>query len=151
MNDTSLQTFQEEATIKLSLPSELGYEKLVRHTISWLANRLQLPSSRMADMQTAVSEACINAIEHGNQALSRLRVKVTLTVTAEYFEAVVADQAAAPFRPPAAPPATIQDKIAGVAPARGMGLMLIEGLVDECGFLAEEPGFGNRFRLRIYN
>ncbi len=141
---------ERAATIELSLPSELGYEKLVRQMVVWLAQRLEVAAATIANIQTALSEACINAIEHGNQALARLRVGVAMTVTPEYFEAIVSDAGISPFCPPEQPPASMEQKLAGLAPARGMGLMLIHQLVDEAGFLACEPGEGNRFRMRIY-
>jgi len=143
-------TREQANTIELSLPSELGYEKLVRQTISWLAPHLRLAAARVADLQTAVSEACINAIEHGNQLLAHLRLHVTIRVAPTYLEVVVADEGIVRFRPPAAPAAAIEDKLAGLTPARGMGLMLMQQLVDEADFLADERGTGNGVRLRIY-
>jgi serine/threonine-protein kinase RsbW len=136
--------------IRLCLPSELGCEKLVRQAISWLAPHLQLAAARIADLQTAVSEACINAVEHGNRMLSHLRVSVTLRVTETYLEVVVIDQGIVCFRPPTTPPPSIEDKLGGLAPARHMGLLLMQQLVDEADFVAAEPGRGNRVRLRIY-
>jgi serine/threonine-protein kinase RsbW len=141
---------EQATTIELSLPSQLGYEKLVRQAISWLAPHLQLAAARVADLQTAVSEACINAIEHGNQLLSHLRLDVTFHVTDTYLEVVVADEGVVSFRAPATPPAPIEAKLAGLAPARRMGLLLMEQLVDEADFAAGEAGEGNRVRLRIY-
>ena len=136
--------------IEFGLPSELGVEKLVRHALAWLLARWDIATARVADLQTAVSEACINAIEHGNQAQAQRRIGVTTTVTSGYVEVVVEDEGLTPYALPMAPPATIEHKLAGLAPARGMGLPLIGQLVDECGFLGAAPGAGNRFRLRIY-
>ena len=140
----------QDIAIELSLPSQLGYEKLVRQTIAWLTRRGELAAARIADLQTAVSEACINAIEHGNQALASLRLNVTLRLTPEYLEVVVRDTGVKRLLPPMAPPASIEQKLAGLAPARGMGLMLMRQLVDEVDFAAEEPEQGNYVRLRIY-
>ena len=142
--------WKQVTTIELSLPSELGYEKLVREIIAWLAPYLELAAARIADLQTAVSEACINAIEHGNRLLAHLRLGVTLHVTEDYLEVVVADEGAVRFSPPSAPVVSIEDMLAGLVPTRGMGLMLMRQLVDEIDFLAAEGGQGNRVRLRIY-
>jgi serine/threonine-protein kinase RsbW len=132
------------------LPNELGYEKLVRQAIAWLAPQLQLTAARVADLQTAVSEACINAIEHGNRMLAHLRLGVTLHMTESYLEVVVSDAGIVRFLPPSEPAPSIEQKLAGLAPARCMGLMLMLQLVDEVDFLAAESGRGNRVRLRIY-
>src|SRR3712207_6804746 len=54
-------------TITLSLPSAFGYEALAREMLAWVGAHGGLDASRLADVQTAVCEACINAIEHGNE------------------------------------------------------------------------------------
>jgi anti-sigma regulatory factor (Ser/Thr protein kinase) len=48
-----------------------------------------------------------------------------------------------------APAAGIDLKLRGLAPRRGMGLMMISQLVDEAGFTESHDG-GNRFRLVLY-
>jgi serine/threonine-protein kinase RsbW len=136
-------------TFELSMPGQLGCEKLVRHMIGWLGPRLNFSSARVADIQTAVSEACINAIEHGNQGRAQLRVTVIFTITHNHLEAVILDAGITQYRPSTMPPASIHDKIADRASARGMGLMLIGALADEAEFLAPVPGQGNRFRIRF--
>lgn len=141
---------QQAITIELSLPSELGYEKMVRQMISRLASQLHLAAARTADLQTAASEACINAIEHGNRMLKHLRLNVTLHLTRTYLEVVVVDEGLTRLLPPSTPPASIEEKLAGLATARGMGLLLMQQLVDEADFLCSEPGKGNCVRLRIY-
>ena len=139
-----------DCTIELALPSELGAEKRVRQTLAQVGAELQLGSARLADLQTAVSEACINAIEHGNQLRRDLRLDVTLRVAATHLEVLIRDAGVVPFHPPLTPPASIQDKLAGHAPARGMGLLLMQQLVDEVDFRAAAPGTGNCVRLRLY-
>lgn len=136
-------------TIELSLPSELGYEKLARQTVAWIGPRLGLDAARVADMQTALSEACINAIEHGNANLADRRVEVIFHYSAGHLDAVIADEGVQPYEE-CGPPATIDQKIAGLAPARGMGLMLIDQLVDEAGFLPADDARGNRYWMRVY-
>ena len=138
------------ATFELSLPSQLGYEKLVRHTLAWLLPGWGLSAARTADLQTATSEACINAIEHGNRGVSELHVQVALSFTHDHVDAVVIDQGIASVPDPEPVAANIEQKLMGLAPARGMGLALIRGLVDEAGFLPPQPGMGNRFHLRVY-
>lgn len=151
VSHTSHPPVAEPPTIfKLVLPSRLGAEKLVRHTLAWLLPRLGFDASRTADIQTAASEACINAIEHGNQESADLQVNVILSVTPECLDVVVSDDGAFDYRASDCPPATIEQKVAGLAPARGMGLMLMRALVDEVGFLPDTAGQGNCCRLRVY-
>ncbi len=40
-------------------------------------------------------------------------------------------------------------KLQGLAPLRGMGLMMIAQLVDEAGFIESQEG-GNNFRLVLH-
>ena len=143
-------THEWETSFELLIPNELGYEKLVRQTLAWLLPRLGFEAARVADVQTAVSEACINAIEHGNDGLPDRRVRITLGYTQDQFYAVIADEGVRPCDVCDVAPATITQKIAGLAPARGMGLMLIRALVDEVRMLPPEPGQGNRCWLRVY-
>ena len=138
------------ATIELSLPNVLGFETLARHTVSWLGSRLGFDASRIADIQTAVCEACINAIEHGNQNAPGRRVHVAFTYAGDHLDAVIVDEGATPYWPSESGPATIEQKLAGFAPARGMGLMLISQLCDEAGFLPAAPDAGNRYWMRMY-
>ncbi len=142
-------TDDQVTAFELSLPSELGYEKLVRHTVAWLGSQLHFDAARIADLQTALSEACINAIEHGNRRQPGRRVGVAFSVTSTHLEAVVADEGICRYRP-SETCASIEQKLAGLAPERGMGLMLIGNLVDEAGFLPARRGRGNRYRMRMY-
>ena len=46
---------------------------------------------RVEDLKTAVAEACINAIEHGNRLNEKLNVGVVLSVNADTLEVKVID------------------------------------------------------------
>lgn len=141
---------EQPITIEFSIPNQLGYEKLARHTLAWLGPRLGLDAARLADVQTAVSEACINAIEHGNQSAIGRRVHVVFSYAQDHFDAVIADEGMTRYHETGTGTATIEQKIAGLVPARGMGLFLISQLVDEAGFLPQTVDNGNRYWLRIY-
>ena len=67
---------QSTPAIFLTFPSELGYERLARDTVAAFAVRLGFDSERVENLKTALSEACINAIEHGNALLPGLRISV---------------------------------------------------------------------------
>lgn len=140
-----------QVSIELMIPSELGYEKVARDTIGTLGRRMGFDPERVEDLRTALSEACINAIEHGNQKQSHRRIRVVCTISANRMVIVVSDEGLR-FHPASLQePASIEEKLAGLASARGMGLMLIGQLVDECGFLPTRPGQGNHFRIAMYN
>lgn len=140
-----------QVMIEMIFPSQLGYEKIARDAIGTLARNMGFDPERVEDLRTALGEACINAIEHGNQRQAHLRIHLTCTVSQNRLVIVVSDEGLR-FHPSARMEnAPIEQKLAGLASARGMGLMLIGQLVDEAGFLPSRPGQGNRFRLAMYN
>jgi len=45
----------------------MGFEKVAMSTASSVAKLMGFRDERIEDLKTAVAEACINAIEHGNR------------------------------------------------------------------------------------
>lgn len=134
-------------TVELSLPSEFGYEKVARDVIAAFARRLGFDPEQVENLKTAIGEACINAIEHGNQRSPGLRVSVNCSCDEQQLTVEVCDQGLKDYQGFAGP-APIDVKICGHAPRRGMGLMIIAQLVDESGFDYCANG-GNRFWFAI--
>lgn len=132
-------------------PSQLGYEKIARDAIGALAHSMGFHAERVEDLRTALSEACINAIEHGNQRRAHLRIHLTCTIARNRLVVVVRDEGLRFHPDQYLETASIEQKLAGLAANRGMGLMLIQQLVDEACFLPSRPGQGNRFRLAMHN
>ena len=52
--------------------SRMGYEKVAMSTARPVAKLMGFPEDRIEDLKTAVAEACINAIEHGNRLNEKL-------------------------------------------------------------------------------
>jgi serine/threonine-protein kinase RsbW len=115
--------------VEVRLPSELGYEKVAMSTAAGMAKLMGFSNDRIEDLKTAVAEACINAIEHGNQLDSTLSVGVVLSTTDDELEIRVIDQGAGVDVRPADP--DIDRKMSGDEDTRGMGMFLIQALVDE--------------------
>ena len=59
-------------TVEVRLPSRMGYEKVAMSTASAVAKLMGFREDRIEDLKTAVAEACINAIEHGNRLNEKL-------------------------------------------------------------------------------
>jgi serine/threonine-protein kinase RsbW len=131
--------------MELILPNELGYELIARDAVAAFARRLGMTVDQVDDLKTALCEACINAIEHGNSLKPDLRVEISCRVEDERLVIEVRDQGVRPFAPKPEPP-SIVEKLAGLGSLRGMGLMLINQLCDESGFVARDDA-GNCFRL----
>jgi serine/threonine-protein kinase RsbW len=134
--------------MELSFPSELGYEKVAREAVAAFARRLGCDRERVEDLKTALCEACINAIEHGNGRAPGLRVDVSCIGADDRLEIEVHDRGLKRYESSGSI-AGIDLKLRGLAPLRGMGLMMIAQLVDEAGFTESVDG-GNHFRLVLY-
>lgn len=146
--NTSMQPTTFHPSMELSFPSELGFEKIAREAVAAFARRLGCDRERVEDLKTALGEACINAIEHGNGRAPGLRVDVSCISTDDRLTVEVCDRGLKRYQGGGST-ASIDLKLKGLAPRRGMGLMMIAQLVDEAGFDESQDG-GNRFRLVLY-
>ncbi len=135
------------SSIELRLPSRLGYEKVAMHTAASVAQLMGFSEERVDDLKTAVAEACINAIEHGNKLDDALSVGVILSVDANSLEVKVTDNGEGPQSKTEAP--DIDRKMLGEEDARGMGMFLIQALVDEAEWVSSPPS-GSYARMVIH-
>jgi serine/threonine-protein kinase RsbW len=143
-----MKNSSEPRRLELSFPSQLGYEVIAREAVASFARQIGLDRERVDDVKTALGEACINAIEHGNQLRAELTIDIVCSYDGQQLLVEVHDQGVQNFVPGSAP-LSIEEKIAGLGPLRGMGLLLMTQLADEASFLAETEG-GNCFRLAWY-
>ena len=51
----------------MHIPNILGSEKEAIREAASIARKMGFSDDRVEDLKTAISEACINAIEHGNK------------------------------------------------------------------------------------
>lgn len=107
-------------------------------TAASMAALMGFSQDRIEDLKTAVAEACINAIEHGNHLNSSLSVGVVLSTSDDRLEVTVIDDGAGIAREPVAP--DIDRKVHGEEDPRGMGMFLIQALVDEAEWHQGPPG-----------
>ena len=134
-------------TVEVKLPTRLGYEKVAMSTASAVARLMGFPEDRIEDLKTAVAEACINAIEHGNRLNEKLSVGVELRAESDALEVKVIDDGAGIRKQPAKP--NIDRKIHGEEDPRGMGMFLIRSLVDEAEWVTGRDGKSSYVRLLI--
>jgi serine/threonine-protein kinase RsbW len=125
-------------SVEVRIPSELGFEKVAMGTASSMATLMGFSTDRIEDLKTAVGEACINAIEHGNQLNDSLTVTVVLSTTDDELEVKVIDDGGGVSRAPASP--DMDRKMLGEEDPRGMGMFLIQALVDEAEWHQGPPG-----------
>jgi serine/threonine-protein kinase RsbW len=134
-------------SIELRLPSRMGYEKVAMNTAASVAKLMGFSDERVEDLKTAVAEACINAIEHGNKLDDALTVGVILSMDEDSLEVKVTDTGDGPHGVHAAP--DIDKKMHGEEDARGMGMFLIQALVDEAEWVSSPPS-GSYARMVIH-
>ncbi len=134
-------------SIELRLPSKLGYEKVAMNTAASVAKLMGFAEDRVEDLKTAVAEACINAMEHGNKLDASLSIGVVLSIVDDSLEVKVSDNGEGPQSATAAP--DIDKKMLEEEDTRGMGMFLIQALVDEAEWVSTPPA-GSYARMVIH-
>ncbi len=134
-------------SVEVRIPSKLGFEKVAMDCAASVARLKGFPPDRIEDLKTAVAEACINAIEHGNHLNEKLSVVVILSATADELEIKVVDNGMGMAKQPPRP--DIDRKVHGEEDPRGMGMFLIQALVDEAEWVHDSKGKGSYVRLVI--
>jgi serine/threonine-protein kinase RsbW len=139
---------QKPTSVEVRLPSRLGFEKVAMGTAASVAKLMGFREDRVEDLKTAIAEACINAIEHGNKFNENLSVSVMLTMDETMLEVRVVDKGEGMAHP--VPRPDIDRKIHGDDPPRGLGMFLIQSLVDEVEWVPRaENGGASYVRLVI--
>jgi serine/threonine-protein kinase RsbW len=133
-------------SVELSLPSELGYERIAMACSAALAKMYDCPDDRIEDLKTVVAEAAINAMQHGNRFRPESRVKVTIAAAEGAIDVAVMDEGDG-FRGAVADP-DIERLIEERTPAVGFGLFLMRNLADRIEF-DRMSGGGHRVRMSI--
>jgi serine/threonine-protein kinase RsbW len=147
MSEAKSTSEPRPTTVEVRLPSRLGYEKVAMSTAAAVAKLMGFRAERVEDLKTAVAEACINAIEHGNRLNENLSVGVVLQADADALEVKVIDDGKGMLRQPARP--DIDRKMLGEEDPRGMGMFLIQALVDEAEWVAASGDKSSYVRLVI--
>jgi serine phosphatase RsbU (regulator of sigma subunit)/anti-sigma regulatory factor (Ser/Thr protein kinase) len=111
------------------LPSGPGNERLAMESVARIAREAQLPERRLERLKTAVAEATMNAMEHGNKYRVDQPVVVQVRATAQALAVRITDRGGQPIQRSETP--DLAAKLAGLQSPRGWGLFLIEQLVDE--------------------
>ena len=133
-------------TVDINIPSIIGYEKVAMESAAAVARIMGFHESRVDDLKTAVSEACTNAMEHGNRLRKDTMVLVTLNMGKKRLEVNVKDRGPGLQEQAKAP--RIENQVNGSDDSRGWGMFLIKNLVDEVEF-KKIPKGGNVTRMVI--
>ena len=116
--------------VEFEVPSAEGNERIALERVSAIAEPLGLGEARLKKLETAVGEATMNAMEHGNRYRADQPVTIRVLTDADRVRVQVVDQGGAPTgRTPEQP--DIEAKLAGLQRPRGWGLFLIKNMVDD--------------------
>lgn len=91
---------------------------------------LNLPAERLERLKTAVAEATMNAMEHGNKYDPNKPVEVQVRAEQSLVIVAITDQGGEQEMPQTETP-DLDAKLEGLQSPRGWGLFLIESMVDE--------------------
>jgi serine phosphatase RsbU (regulator of sigma subunit)/anti-sigma regulatory factor (Ser/Thr protein kinase) len=127
-NDTNWQTLAE-----LIVPSQPGNERIAMEQVTDAVEVLHLPAKRLDQLKTAVAEATMNAMEHGNHYLPDRPVSIKVLASQAALSVRITDHGGAHTLPPNTGIETpdIEAKLAELQTPRGWGLFLIKNMVDE--------------------
>ncbi|MGB5883813.1 MAG: ATP-binding protein [Desulfobulbales bacterium] len=135
-----------EQLLELHLPNILGAEKEAIKKAVIIAEKLGFARDRIEDLKTALAEACINAIEHGNKFDQNKKVKVTLAANNKSLEVIVHDEGEG-IDPKKIPTKRVRDD--GFPCRRGYGVFLMSNLMNEFYF-EKNPGKGNNVKMLMH-
>jgi anti-sigma regulatory factor (Ser/Thr protein kinase) len=133
-------------SVELTLPNELGYERIAMACSASLAKMYGCPADRIEDLKTVVAEAAINAMQHGNKFRPESRVIVKIEVAEDTIHVSVTDEGGG-LREEVADP-DIERLIKENVPAVGFGLFLMRNLSDRIEF-DRMSGGGHKVRIAV--
>jgi serine/threonine-protein kinase RsbW len=115
---------------ELSVPSEPGNERQAMEKVAVAVSGLGLPERTLERLKTAVAEATMNAMEHGNHYRAELSVLIEVSASEADLSVKITDEGSGP---PAFDSETpdLEAKLEGMQTPRGWGLFLIKSMVDE--------------------
>ena len=132
--------------IVMHIPNTIGSEKAAIEKAAAIAREIGFSDDRVEDLKTAVAEACINAIEHGNKFDTNTKVGITLAPEETALEVTIHDEGEG-IDPEKIPKK--REEPNGFPKRRGYGIFLIRNLVNEMTY-ASEPGKGNDVKMIIH-
>ncbi len=121
---------QERVLDEFEMPSIPGTERQAMDRVAASVRDLDLPARRLERLKTAVAEATMNAMEHGNEGRAELPVRIEVATADGQLVVRVIDHGGGRDIPESTQP-DLEAKLAGVQKARGWGLFLIKNMVDE--------------------
>jgi len=115
---------------EFSLPSQPGSERVAMEHVARAVQTLDMAPALLERLKTAVAEAMMNAIEHGNKNRADVPVSVQVLLSDSRLRVRITDKGGGDPIPEAEAP-DLEAKLNGLQTPRGWGLFLIKNMVDE--------------------
>lgn len=112
------------------IASQPGNERQAMERVAALVSNLNLPATKLERLKTAVSEATMNAMEHGNHYSPDMPVEISVSVSPQTVNVSITDHGGGKEIPESETP-DLEAKLAGLQSPRGWGLYLIKNMMDE--------------------
>ena len=122
---------------EFTITSEMGNERAAMERVGEAVERFGLSPQKLERLKTAVAEATMNAIEHGNKARADVPVAVRVESSPDELLVRITDRGGETPIPEAETP-DLDAKLAGLQKARGWGLFLIKNMVDDMRVTTEK-------------
>ena len=113
----------------LSLPSQPGNERQAIEEIDQVLDDVNLPDKCQKRLKTAIGEATMNAMEHGNKYEEDKPVYIQVLTNDQRVSVKITDHGGEATIPEPETP-DLEAKLAGLQTPRGWGLFLIQNMVD---------------------
>jgi serine phosphatase RsbU (regulator of sigma subunit)/anti-sigma regulatory factor (Ser/Thr protein kinase) len=133
---------------EFELPSEPGGEREAISRVNAAVAGVGLEGGRLERLGTAVGEATMNAMEHGNSYRAELPVSIRVSRLPDRVLVEVSDAGHSGSIRQAEGP-DIDAKLEGRQSPRGWGLFLIESMVDEVQMRGDENGQTLELTVRL--
>ena len=121
-----------------SVPSEPGNERLAMETVAESVRGLAFSGENLERLKTAVAEATMNAMEHGNKYRAEVPVEIQVLVADRDLLVRITDSGSGPPPAHAGDVPDLEAKLEGMQTPRGWGLFLIKSMVDEMSITGDD-------------
>lgn len=119
-----------ETVDQFTLTSQPGNERQAIEKVEASIKPLNISTLRLEKLKTAVAEATMNAMEHGNKYQADVPVVIEVLKSPTAIAVRISDEGGGQGVPQADLP-DLEAKLAGEQSPRGWGLFLIQNMVDE--------------------
>lgn len=120
------------------LASEPGNERIAMEKVAEVVRPVHLSATRLERLKTAVAEATMNAMEHGNSFRADRSVSIQVRISKGMLSVTIGDRGGTHKLPVEPEIPDIEAKLAELQTPRGWGLFLIKNMVDDMHITSDE-------------